>query len=165
MPKPKQITDRKRQANRENARKSTGPRTERGKARSAANATKHGLIAQNLLMPKDHLDENPADFEQLLDDLLQDYDAQTRAEKLAVERIAAAYWRLRRAYKFETQAIRDAARKQKRSQLYHVPLVPDDTPSTEPPAIPNQPDLDRLIRYESIISRELNRATVQLMVA
>src|SRR5688572_19028018 len=33
-------------ANRRNARKSTGPRTEEGKARSSRNATTHGLTAQ-----------------------------------------------------------------------------------------------------------------------
>src|SRR4051794_20201735 len=37
------MTDRKRQANRENARRSTGPRSAAGKARSTRNAFKYGL--------------------------------------------------------------------------------------------------------------------------
>src|SRR4051794_25693030 len=37
------MSDRKQQANRENARRGTGPRTARGKARSARNSRKHGL--------------------------------------------------------------------------------------------------------------------------
>jgi hypothetical protein len=35
-------------ANRENARKSTGPRTQRGKSRASRNAVRHGLAAVNI---------------------------------------------------------------------------------------------------------------------
>src|SRR4051812_45228956 len=41
------VSDRKREANRQNAQKSTGPRTERGKSHSAGNAITHGLYAKN----------------------------------------------------------------------------------------------------------------------
>ncbi len=40
-------TERQIEANRRNAARSTGPRTEAGKARSRANATKHGLAAES----------------------------------------------------------------------------------------------------------------------
>ena len=161
MPKPKQVTDRKRQANKQNAQKSTGPRTEDGKARSAANPTTHGLVAQNILMHQGHLGEDQDDFDQLLNDLIQDFQAETRAERLLVERITAAYWRLRRAYKFETQAIRTADRNQKQKQVFEIVLIEDES-RTDPPAIPDPAELNRLTRYESMISRELNRATIQL---
>ena len=45
---PRLISERKLKANRENAKKSTGPRTARGKAFSRRNAVKHGLCASDL---------------------------------------------------------------------------------------------------------------------
>ena len=48
--------DRRREINRENARKSTGPRTDEGKARSRGNALRHGLRAEALALPH----EDPA---------------------------------------------------------------------------------------------------------
>ena len=46
-------------ANRENAKKSTGPRTEEGKARVSLNALKHGLLARDAVLPS----EDPAEFD------------------------------------------------------------------------------------------------------
>ena len=46
-------------ANRENAQKSTGPRTEEGKAVVAQNAVKHGLWARQAVIKE----EDPAEFE------------------------------------------------------------------------------------------------------
>ena len=44
------------QANRNNAKKSTAPRTEQGKARASQNALKQGLLARDAVLP----DEAPA---------------------------------------------------------------------------------------------------------
>ena len=41
------------QANQHNAQLSTGPRTAEGKARSAANSTRHGFCSQSVLLPGD----------------------------------------------------------------------------------------------------------------
>ena len=49
-------------ANRNNARKSTGPRTDEGKTRSAKNALKHGLLGRDTVLPG----EDPADFDRQL---------------------------------------------------------------------------------------------------
>jgi hypothetical protein len=55
-PKPKRpISEARIQANRENAKKSTGPRTPEGKQRSSLNATRHGILAQVILLPKEDL--------------------------------------------------------------------------------------------------------------
>ena len=44
------ISEKQRRANRENAKKSTGPRTAEGKARSSKNGIKHGLLARDAVM-------------------------------------------------------------------------------------------------------------------
>jgi hypothetical protein len=51
-------TQQKTDANRANARRSSGPRTAAGKSKSSRNARKHGLCAENTLLPG----ENIADF-------------------------------------------------------------------------------------------------------
>ncbi len=45
------ISERKLQANRANAKRSTGPRTEAGKAASCRNALKHGILSRALDLP------------------------------------------------------------------------------------------------------------------
>ena len=53
-PKPP-ISEARRRANRENAKKSTGPRTPEGKQRSSLNATRHGILAQVILLPEEDM--------------------------------------------------------------------------------------------------------------
>ena len=45
------ISERKLQANRANAKRSTGPRTEAGKAASCRNALKHGILSRSVDLP------------------------------------------------------------------------------------------------------------------
>jgi len=85
------------QANRLNARKSTGPRTEVGKARSRLNSGKHGLTARLIVIG----DEDPSEFEALRDGLVALYDPQGTTEHELVDYLAGIYWRLRRFPLFE----------------------------------------------------------------
>ena|SRR2546425_24097 len=50
------------EANRQNARRSTGPRTPEGKRKSSTNAIKHGLSAQNIVVPRGDCRESAAEF-------------------------------------------------------------------------------------------------------
>jgi hypothetical protein len=85
-------TDKKLEANRANARKGTGPRTQAGKARSRLNSRKHGLTAKTLII----VGENADDFEQLRAELMDEYEPQSSLECELVERLAGILWRLRR---------------------------------------------------------------------
>lgn len=99
------VSERKLTANRENAKKSTGPKTPRGKALSRRNALKHGLLAKVLIPCFPLQGENQQELEDLLDDLMHDYKPCGAAEELEVERIAACRWRLMRAWRYENAEI------------------------------------------------------------
>ena len=62
-------------ANRANATKSTGPRSQAGKARSRLNSRKHGLTAKMLII----VGENADDFDQLRAELMAEHDPQSAA--------------------------------------------------------------------------------------
>jgi hypothetical protein len=85
------------EANRRNAEKSTGPRTPRGKAVVAGNAIRHGLVAREILLRGESEGELAA-FAARLRAQLAPAD---ELERLLVDRIAAAAWRLRRLARVE----------------------------------------------------------------
>lgn len=89
-------------ANRLNAQKSTGPRTEAGKERSRRNALKHGLTAEELLLPG----EDPANFEALHQGLLADLKPRGVLEAELVSEVVKLLWRIRRVPVFEAALIR-----------------------------------------------------------
>jgi len=90
---PPHITER----NRRNARHSTGPRTEHGKAISRANATKHGLTAN----PAAGVVEDPRAFARLHTALHNRFCPRDAMEENLVHRIAVCLWRLQRAARIE----------------------------------------------------------------
>lgn len=106
---PKIVSDKQRAANRKNAKKSTGPRTPKGKTRSRRNALKHGLLARDVVVTTPNSPERREDFDAFIADLISELKPRGVIEETLVERIATCYWRLHRAQRFESQAIRDQA--------------------------------------------------------
>jgi len=86
------------EANRRNARLSTGPVTEEGKKRSRQNALRHGLTAETVI---DAL-EDEEDYSAFEMTVIADYDAQSAVERELVLRLASLLWRLRRATTIES---------------------------------------------------------------
>jgi len=84
-------------ANRRNAAKSTGPKTPKRKQVSRLNARKHGLRAQEVLIP----DEEPAGFESYRKDALRDLAPSGFLETELAETIVKSCWRLRRCERIE----------------------------------------------------------------
>src|SRR3984885_946130 len=85
-------------ANRRNARKSTGPITQEGKQRSRCNAVRHGLTAETVIGAL----EDAEDYQAFEAAIIADYDAQSAVERELVLRLASLLWRLRRATTMET---------------------------------------------------------------
>jgi hypothetical protein len=86
------------EANRRNALKSTGPKTETGKQTSRCNAVRHGLTADTVIGVLEDTEGYKA-FEAAI---TADYDAQSAVERELVLRLASLLWRLRRATMMET---------------------------------------------------------------
>ena len=91
-------TPRQVEANRRNASKSTGPKTERGKQQPRRNAVRHGLMAETVV---DVL-EDPEDYKAFEIAVASDFDAQPAVERELVLRLVSLLWRLRRATAIDT---------------------------------------------------------------
>jgi hypothetical protein len=84
-------------ANRRNAKRSTGPRTPVGKERSSRNALRHGLLARESVLP----DEDGDEFDALAARIRQDLRPQGELEELLCQRVITTAWRLSRAARIE----------------------------------------------------------------
>jgi hypothetical protein len=93
-------TQRQIEANRRNARKSTGPRTLEGKASSSRNALTHGLTAEAIVLPH----EEWSQYVELRLALLDTYQPANPAEQMLVDLVAGSYWRLLRCRRLETRS-------------------------------------------------------------
>ncbi len=146
-------------ANRRNARKSTGPRTPEGKDRSSRNGVLHGLTAEKHFLSG----EDPADFEALLARFRADWKPVTVTEESLVERMAAAHWRVRRFaameaglfnLSFETDPMPERYNQQGRSDplawAFKISCARGDK-------------FLKLARYESHLQREISRCLRELL--
>jgi hypothetical protein len=160
-------------ANRQNAKNSTGPRSEHGKRRSRRNAFRHGLAAETVI---DVL-EDPADYKALASRINADYRPRTNFELELVARLVSLLWRLRRAVAiegglFEIQA--QALRKRSASARYNkdklrpfYALIPALTPiqgsrdlsTSEAHAGPEDADRLAIKSVPSEIARSFSRVS------
>ena len=81
------------EANRANARRSTGPKSQRGKARSKMNAVRHGLTAKQIVVPG----EEPEHFDMLREGLNADFAPGSTIERVLVDQLAVLVWRQQRS--------------------------------------------------------------------
>src|SRR5271157_613026 len=96
-------TQRQKEANKQNSQKSTGPKSEEGKAKSALNRLSHGLASNATLVHG----EDPEEFKALLTDLATEYDPATATEQILVEKIALNQWLTLRAFRLQGEAFLD----------------------------------------------------------
>src|SRR5579864_7302197 len=75
------VSQRKLKANRANSKKSTGPKTPRGKAFSRQNALKNGLFVREIT-DFEALSEDPREYQELLSGLWEQYQPNGKAEEI-----------------------------------------------------------------------------------
>jgi hypothetical protein len=86
-------------------RRSTGPRTTRGKARSRYNSQTHGIFSKAIVLEG----ERRSEYNALLTGLYDDYQPQGTSEKSLVEWLATLWWRRNRVLHAERAEIAKAS--------------------------------------------------------
>jgi len=99
-------SERKKEANRENAKKSTGPKTEAGKRTVRVNSLQDGFYATDAVMGQVDGWEHEEEFIALFEELQRDWNPQGPTELSLVHTIAVSDWRIRRGYRSEVGEIR-----------------------------------------------------------
>jgi hypothetical protein len=100
------VSQKRIEANRRNARKSTGPTSSEGKSRSRFNGLKHGLAAKVPVLPG----EDPAEFEARVAGVVESYTPGNQVELDLLEQVATTAWALDRARRAEVAHLRHRAR-------------------------------------------------------
>ena len=118
---------------------STGPRTEAGKAVSSMNSLKHGLTSRRVVLPG----EDQGDFDRLHEQLRFEHSPEGALEIELVAEIAACFWRLQRARRYESTVL----------ETNSFELFVSHT---------HAKGFETLLRYMGAIERQLNRAIVRL---
>ncbi len=123
------------EANRRNAKHSTGPNTPTGKAKTKLNGLKHGLRSQEVVLPT----EDPAEFQAFVDAWMADWQPPTMARAQLVEDAAVAAWRKRRCVRVEAgriaKRVRLARAKLRRDERAHVASLVARLPRDPGPAV------------------------------
>src|ERR1700693_787340 len=144
------------QANRLNALKSTGPRTEEGKRISRRNALRHGLTAETVI---DGL-EDGEDYRGFEAAIVADYDAETAVERELVLRLASLLWRLRRIFAIETdlfQVQAEILRDRRHAVATLHAKLPDQVPEVLTPG-----EADHVSNGPALSPRELTHCFLRL---
>ena len=92
------VSERRIQANRSNALRSTGPKTDRGKRTVSRNAIKHGFLAREVVITAGDGEENLEEFHALIERLSNCYEPVGIVEETQVQIIATTLWRKARVF-------------------------------------------------------------------
>lgn len=146
-------------ANRRNAKKSTGPKTNAGKAAVRLNAVKHGMTAKVIVMPH----ESELDYHEIRSALIEDYAPGNAQELMLVDQIAAGYWRTIRARRFERSMFDNQLRTKKdEHDIDTTPNSKDDEGCAVILQVSTPETYHNYFRYDGSISRDYYRAVTAL---
>jgi hypothetical protein len=168
-------------ARRANALKSTGPRTAEGKTIARLNALKHGFFSCDVVNSVLDGPIRVEEFTTILDALLEEYDPQSVRERILIDEVAACRWRIRRLLRYECREgwvdddyYRRRARTETPSEAMAALMGHDRQTARERTfrklhragpetfILPAERDIDKIVRYERLIKRNLYRALYTL---
>ena len=154
-------TPKQRLSNKQNAKQSTGPKTDEGKQRSSQNALKHGTYALESVIPG----EDPADFDKLCNEFGERYLPDGPYERSLVRQMADAEWRMRRIMHLEADFLKAAGDEERQHHNRHHPGDPEpDKSLLRGRALQTRTmELQRFGRYEADLSRRQRQAHKALM--
>jgi hypothetical protein len=133
-------------ANRRNAQKSTGPRTEAGKAKVSQNRTTHGLCGRFTVL---EAVESQQDFDTLLQRFIEEEQPTTQRQHELVVKMAKHTWLANRALELQGNC------------FVPMPKTPEQQKNGETP-IGITDDLERFMRYHTTHDRAYQRAAAEL---
>ena len=151
-------------ANRQNAQKSTGPKTEAGKKKSSQNAVKHGLHSYQIAINSPRLKEDPTEYETLVASLIDELKPRSPLQEHLVYKIANCMWRYRRFIAAETAEINkqlqphDTFLIDKEDYFEHFENSGELEDLLNSRTIPDGETANRFLRYEWRLNRELHHA-------
>ncbi len=148
-------TERQIQANRANAKRSTGPVTEEGKQASSQNARRHGQLSSCVVLKA----ESTPLFDDRMDSLIAEFQPQTANETALVETMAVARWKLMRNWTFHTALLELETVKQDHS-VGNAPVI---NALAFKSLADSSHSLHLLHRYEVSLDRQYSRALNNLL--
>ena len=164
-------------ARRVNAAKSTGPRTGVGKSVASMNALKHGFFAHDVVNSLLDGRTRVAEFNTLLDALLEEFKPETAIERILIDEVAASCWRIRRVMRYECR--RSWAGEDSMRHANDTPTPNDNLLLTmgidkrsprlrvqsklqrsglDAFSLPGAADIVKIVRFERMVKRNLYRA-------
>ena len=102
----KPISEKRLQANRANARRSTGPKTAAGKAAVRRNALKHGLLSRTVSLLPDEVES----FDSIQLKMAKSQPPETVEDRQTLEEIARIWCKLEKVMRLEIESNADGAR-------------------------------------------------------
>jgi hypothetical protein len=149
-------------ANRRNARRSTGPRTDAGKMIVSRNHLVHAMGSTAFVLPS----EDAAQWEHHLTAIISELAPSGYLQQELARQVAVLTWRLRRVHRYETESARlmhdnalDTAMQMNAGRMFPV-VMPDDIQRMA--LLPDNGRMKKVMRYEAHLSRLLARSLTQL---
>jgi hypothetical protein len=147
-------TDKQLRASKANGALSRGPATDQGKRNSVRNSTRHGLLAQTVVLEA----EVTGPFLELLEAYLDEYQPRTASQVSLVEIMAVSHWRQLRVWGMQKSGM-------DRDMALQDPAV-GPAPVRALLAFRGSPESlwspDVLLRYEIAFDRQFGRALTRL---